>query len=388
MKAAKGIFFIIFLALLSLSSFQCDTSNKMSSEEDGEKSAASNTVAIGLAEVVHKETSFPIHSAGMVSLEETVKLAFKVGGIVDRIFVDESQSVNKDQVLAVLDLSEIGAQVNKAQSAFSKAERDLNRVRVLFTDKAASLEQLQDSETAYEIALSELKIARFNLEHSTIIAPANGKILKRFAQEKELVPPGTPLLVFASTDKNWVIRFGVTDKDVVRLNLGDTAEVHLDVFPDAVFKARVSEVAEAADSESGTFEVELEVDEAGYRFISGFIAKVDIYPALKRRLAFIPVEALIEVDQNRGHVFTVNSSRSRAVKLPVRIHRILNDGIAVSEDLDNVQEVVTSGASYLIDGSPVEIIIQNDKHTDRHQINPRHNDRLESAIPQYPGIGG
>ncbi len=341
----------IIAVILTLTLMSCTRQEK---EVQGEQRMEEEKIVIETEEVVQRELSFPVHSAGVVSQKEKIKLSFKVGGIVESIYVDEGQAVKEGQILAVLNLSEIKAQVNKARSAHVKAVRDLERAKNLYADRVATLEQLQDAETAYVITLSELEVAEFNLKYSKIAAPSNGKILKRFVEVMELVSPGIPVFIFASMDKSWIIRFGVTDRGIVRLSLGDPADVLIDVFPEEIFSATVSEIAEAADPATGTFEVELEIDQGEYKLISGFIARVDIYPSTKQEVSLIPIAALVEGDRDKGFVFTVDSSSSKAVRLPVKIGRILNDEVVVTSGLENVKEVVTSGAQYLTDGSCVK----------------------------------
>ena len=346
MRAAR---FILAATLLLFSAASC-------SKDKSEEAVGERTIVVETAEVAHRTTAFPVHTAGLVSLKETVKLSFKLGGIVERIFVDEGQSVKKGQILARLDLSEIRAKGTKAQSAFEKAVRDLERALNLFKDRVVTLEQLQDAETAHEIAQSDLDVARFNLSRSTIFAPSAGKILKRFSEQGELIAPGRPVFVFASTEKNWIIRFGVIDRDVVRLRLNDPAGVSFDVFPGRVFDGVVSEIAQTAEPQTGTFEVELMIiDQANADLVAGFIAKVDVYPSKKERLSFIPIEALVDGEGKQGYVFVVNEATSRAVKIPVTVARILDGQVAVSSGLEEVTEVVATGASYLVHGSMVKV---------------------------------
>ncbi len=341
----RFLLLIVCLALL----FACGNG-------ETEPEEAERTTIVEMAEVAHRTTTFPIHTAGMVSLKETIKLSFKVGGIIERIFVDEGQSVAMGQILAQLDLSEIQANVTKAQSAFEKALRDLERARTLFNDRVVTLEQLQDAETAHEIAKSDLDVARFNLSHSTIIAPSAGKILKRYSEQGELIASGTPVFLFASTEKNWIIRFGVIDRDVVRLKLNDPAKVSFDVFPGQVFDAAVSEIAQSADPQTGIFEIELTIaDQAKADLVAGFIAKVDVYPRAEQRLSFIPIGSLVDGEGNQGYVFVVNNATSRAEKIPVTVERILDGQVAVSAGLEEVTHVVATGASYLVQGSKVEV---------------------------------
>ena len=340
----KLIILLLSTVIMFLSS--CQKEEITDAEED--------YIPVEIILIQPEEISFPIHSAGMVSMKETVNLSFKIGGIIKDIFVDEGQTVERGQILARLFLLEIDAQVSKAQSAFEKATRDLERVNSLYDNNVATLEQLQDAETAYNIALSDLRVAEFNRTHSSIIAPNNGKILKRYYEEGELIGSGSPVFIFASTDKNLILRIGVIDEDVIRLQLDDPADLYFDVFPDTIFSAYVSEIAETADPLTGTFEVELTINDKE-NLVSGFIAKLDLYPSEKQLQILVPISSIIEGDKNTGLVYTIDSNL-KAVKIPVTISRILDNKVAVSEGLENVNFIVLSGVSYITDGALVKIL--------------------------------
>ncbi len=81
-------------------------------------------IAIKTEPVTEAVRSEPIYVSGTVASSDEAKLSFKIGGIVQRILVEEGQSVRKGQLLASLDQTEISAQVNQAQYATEKAERD------------------------------------------------------------------------------------------------------------------------------------------------------------------------------------------------------------------------------------------------------------------------
>ncbi len=135
----------------------------------------------------------PIISSGILGSKTELTRSFKVGGIVERMFVEEGQTVKKGQILARLNQSEISAQVDQARLAAEKTSRDLQRAENLYRDSVITLEQLQDLRTLKEVASADLEIAEFNQNYATIIAEADGKILKRFTEAGELVQPGTPI---------------------------------------------------------------------------------------------------------------------------------------------------------------------------------------------------
>ena len=313
-------------------------------------------IPVRLAPVERKELARTIHTYGRASSKKEMKLSFKINGIIQKILVDEGQSVRSGQLLARLDLSEIESQVRQARSAFEKAQRDRKRVENLYNEKAATLEQFQDTQTAFQVAESRLKAAEFNLRHSTIHAPAKGKILKRFVEENEIVGAGMPVLFFASLEKDWIVRVGVSDRDLVRLRLKDPAAVTFDAYPGEEFDAFVSEIVESADPMTGTYEVELRISSGEKRLASGFVARVDIFPTEKKLYSVIPVDALVEAEEGRGFVFTVDRETLTARRIPITTGFLFADKIAVESGLEEAREVVTEGALYLREGKGVLIL--------------------------------
>jgi hypothetical protein len=68
--------------------------------------------------------------------------------------------------------------------------------------------------------------------------------------------------VVGSLANGWQVRAAVADRDVVRLAIGDRAQVTFDAFPGQAFAARVLRLAAASDAATGTYDVELAVDPA------------------------------------------------------------------------------------------------------------------------------
>ncbi len=320
-----------------------------------------NVIPVTTVPVQRESLSIPVYSSGQLYPQAMVKLSFKVGGIIGKIHAAEGETVPKWKILATLDFSEIQASYTQASNGFEKAQRDLNRIRNLYEDHAATLAQFQDAQTAYNVAEATLKIARFNLDHATIKAPARGKILKRFTEEGEMIGVGMPMFLFGSTENQWVVKVGVSERDIVRLALQDKASLEFDAYPGASFNAYVSEIADAIDPASGTYEVELTLEKNekdNFKLTAGFVAKVNIEPSAKETYFVIPVDSIVEGQGNNGVVFTVKNNH--AVKVKIAVAHIFPGQVAVRSGLDGIDNVVTSGAAYLRDGSPVRVNVNVD----------------------------
>ena len=160
---------------------------------------AEDVVPVRTAAVSEDAVSEAIRATGTLAAKEEVQLSFKIGGIVQRVYVDEGQPVRAGQLLATLDPAEIDAQVTRARTGAETAQRDLARARSLYADSVATLEQLQDATSGAQAAQAELRIAAFNRQHARIVAPASGTVLRRVAEEGELASPGAPVLTIGSS---------------------------------------------------------------------------------------------------------------------------------------------------------------------------------------------
>ncbi len=326
------------------------------------QSAANDEVRIPvtLTGVDSTDRAEPVFAAGTVASLQEARLSFKTGGIIGKIYVREGQQVRKGQLLAILDLTEINAQVAQARVSHEKAERDMNRLRSMLDDTAATLEQFQNAATGFDVARQNLSMAEFNLSHSRILSPVDGAYTRMFITEGVVTGPGWVLLVVSSGRKSdWVVRVGVSDRDWGRLAKGDKALLTLDAYPGQSFSGRVSEIAQSADAATRLYEVEIRLDPTEKRLASGLFAKAELFPAVSGKYRVIPVEALIEGHGKEGFVFVSGNGIAR--KIPVTIGYLDGKNVLITGGLDSITTVITSGSAFLTDSAQIQIEGSNDK---------------------------
>lgn len=299
-------------------------------------------------------------AVGALAPRDEIRLSFKVGGVVDTVSVESGDIVRKGQVLAELKSTEVDASVAQAAEGVEKSRRDLERARQLRLDEVATEEQVQDLTTAYNVARSSLDAARFNARFARIEAPADGIVFERMVEAGELVQPGQPVVVLGSTSSGWVVRAGLSDRDVVRLDTGASAEVTFDAFPGRVFAGKVTRIGAAADRVTGTFEVEIEVIPDGARFARGLVAKVTLplaaLPDVADSATVVPVSALVEADGNRATLYVLDRTQNLARRKEVSLGPLLGEQVVITAGLVSGDVVITDGAAWLTDGRAVRVV--------------------------------
>ncbi len=316
-------------------------------------------VPVTVADATTGDSTALVMATGSFGSRDEIPLGFKIGGIATRVLVDEGATVQRGQVLAMLDLREIDAAVDKAQVAVDKALRDQQRVQRLAADSVATLAQAQDAMSALEAARADLASARVNREYAIITAPEAGVVLQRLVTPGSNVAPGTPVLMLGGSRRGRVLRAGLPDRDALRVRVGDPAMVRFDALPDKSFAGKVVLVGRSADPRTGTYAVEVAVQNAD-ALPSGLVGQMAVTVRGKQRGALLPVDALLEADRDSATVYTVQSGSTptadlTAAPLRVQILRLEGDRAAISGLPVNTR-VITRGAAYVTPNAPIRII--------------------------------
>ncbi|MFX5789426.1 hypothetical protein ABTE25_20235, partial [Acinetobacter baumannii] len=84
----------------------------------------------------------------------------------------------------------IESQLQQAKLAFEKAERDFARVKNLYQDSVATLEQYQNAKTGLDVAKRTVDLVQFNKQYTAIYAQADGFVTKKLANAGEVIAAG------------------------------------------------------------------------------------------------------------------------------------------------------------------------------------------------------
>ncbi len=214
-----------------------------------------------------------ISASGTIEITE-VEISSKLSGRIEKLWVDEGDSVTKEQVLIELEKKELQAQLKQAEAAYqvslaqlsqSKSSLDnlktnLERIKELYKAGSATQQQLDDLETKYQVAKDQfnlvthfteqnkatIDLVKTNLENSIIKSPISGLVLSKNAEVGEVVLPGVSLLTLGNLSKPWV-KIYIKETDLGKVKLGQKAEVKIDTYPDKVFEGKVTYISSQAE---------------------------------------------------------------------------------------------------------------------------------------------
>lgn len=341
---------LIILLLVSLF-YACKEEKKENSSFE-----SADVIAIKTASVQSLALNNTISASGLVTTENQANYGFKIGGIINRIYVQEGQFFKKGQLLASLDETEINAGLNQTDLNLKKYERDYKRASNLYKDSVYTLEQVQNTKTGLDIARKQKDAVAFNARYSKIYAAADGFVSKKIASEGEVVGAGSPILAINETSQNnnYLLKVGLTDKEWATIKVGQKAIVKLDGYPDEKFEAFVFRKSQAADAALGSFQVELKLNLKKSKPAVGMFGKAEINAEHSEDFMIIPYNSLIEADGNKAFVFIVENNKVK--RQAVTINKFENTKVFIKEGLKKTDQIVISNSAYLNEQSTIKII--------------------------------
>lgn len=310
----------------------------------------------------------------IVRFDRETDFSFKVGGILAGIGPaagtdwDEGTPVKAGTVLAELKQADFINALNSARAKADLTSKTVERFRKLRETDAISQQELDVTEADWRTTHAQLDQAEQNVRDSRLVAAKDGVVLARHVNSRVTVSPGQSVLRFADTSL-MSVELGLPDRLIGRLSPGKEIPVEvsgLEGLPP--FKGRVTEVGVAASSEGRLFRVVIKVPNPDGLLRSGMTARIHVgdTPTLKPGTVCVPLSALVTLvsdgnspanSQAQLGVFVVEGGK--AIKRVVTTGDILNSSIQITEGLRTSERVVTSGASFLYDGAPVEVATDN-----------------------------
>lgn len=314
-----------------------------------------NLESVEIGEVKLITITEKVGASGKVQPETEVKLSPDVSGEITELYVKEGDSVVKGQLLlrirpdnyqlaversqAALNTSK--AALAQAQSRQLQAEAQLirskanyERQKALFEQKVISQLEYEQATAEYQVAQQELEAAKQsvisaqyniqsaistvnetiqNLTRTSVYAPIGGIISKLSVEKGERVVgtaqmAGTELLRIANLN-DMEVRVDVNENDIIRVSLGDTADVEVEAYRNRKFKGVVTSIANTANqaltAESVTeFQVKVRILGESYKdlkaksgrlspFRPGTSASVEIITETKKNVLGVPLAAVV-----------------------------------------------------------------------------------------------
>jgi membrane fusion protein (multidrug efflux system) len=339
---------IISIALLAAAC--ADAEGKKAPQQASQKVAPkTRAVRVEVATIAESRPSLQLVLPGEVEGSRESTLASPAGGYVERVLIDVGDRVKQGQSLAWVNKSILDVQLQHA-----KVQLDLATIEHQMAQRAGSsvpLARRGAADYGRQAAEAQYKLAEINAERAVVRAPFAGVIAERYVEQGEVLPPGGRVVRVVALDPLHV-SLSVSDRDVVSLKPGMPAKVTAGAGSSQLFDAKIVRVSPAADLETRTFEVLVEVPEQEGRLRPGMIATVRVGVSMEDDRLAIPQHVLVTRLEGNG-VFV--EEEGTAKWRPLELGPVVRGQVVVESGISAGDRVVVTGHRELQDGDPLLI---------------------------------
>lgn len=332
---------------------------------------------------------------GRIRAQQFVEIRARVEGYLEKMLFAEGTYIRKGQTLFVIDprvyrarVDKAKAQLNKARAQALKAKRDLDRIRPLFEQSAASQLELDNATAAYESAVADVAVgeadltqAQMTLGYTSVQSPISGYISERNADIGTLVgPSGKSLLATVVKSDTVRVDFSMTALDYLRskarnVNLGhrDSTRkwdpyitVTLADGSEYPYRGLVDFADPQVDPQTGTFSVRAEMANPDHILLPGQFTKVRLLLDVREDAVVVPSKA-IEIEKSGAYIYVVRPD-SIVEKRFVETGSEWGNNIVVERGLVRGEDIVVEGYHKLQHGMKVEPVApRRDEEAEKQQ---------------------
>ncbi|MBS3913747.1 MAG: efflux RND transporter periplasmic adaptor subunit [Bacteroidetes bacterium] len=365
-------------------------------DNKGTKVATENAAKRTITEIVSV--------SGKIQPESEVKISADVSGEIIEMMVKEGDSVRQGQLLLRINpdiyestVGQLQANLDNGRAALAssmaqrestsanliQAEANYERIKKLWEQKVSSNQELEQARLQYETAKANLASAdknilagtftvksltasleqgRKNLGRTSIFAPASGIITNLNSEKGERVVgtaqmAGTEILRVSNLN-SMEVEVNVNENDIVRIKVGDSADIRVDAYPDRTFKGTVTEIANSARFEATSalsdqatnYVVKVHVIRNSYAdlgegrnqpFKSGMNATVNIKTKTKANVLSIPISAVTTRNPTNSNVKTSETNKTKDQKDQTRTWAFIykNGAVKAVEVKTGIQDI-------------------------------------------------
>ena len=323
-------------------------------------------VPVSVAPVERKDLNSFLVLNGIVEPERKVEIFSRLSAYVKEITKEEGAYVKENDVLALLDDTEIKISYEQAKIALEQAklsleeaETNYQRYQELIKRELVSEQDFQSQEALYnqrkldyQNRMENYKNLQLQLNWTRIRALSEGYITERLIEVGDRVNANQQVYTIEDF-RPLLIRVSVPTSDAIKLETGMAAEVMTEILKGTMFEGTVKLINPRIDVQTGTVKVTVEVFDESLRLRPGMFVEVRISIGVKENVLVIPRKAIL-YKQNKTYVFVLN--KNQVSQREVLLGLTEEDHVQVTSGLDQSEVIVVVGVEGIKDGQRVDVV--------------------------------
>ena len=268
-----------------------------------------------------------ITASGELKANKSVNVSPKRQGILDEIFVDEGDQVQKGDLIAKMDFGDLEYRIDELRANYETLKASYVRRKMLFDEGAISAEEYEEYKNKFSRSEAKFKQIEIEENETNIRAPFKGVITSRYAVPGAFVTPttsasssregGATSSSIVELSQGLEIVAKVPESDVGRIKTGQEASIRVDAFPDRRFKAVVSKISPSAIKNNNvtSFEVTLLLSNKPEDLRLGMTSDINFQTGETKISTLIPTVAIVTEGGKAGVLIIGNNNQPKFKKV-------------------------------------------------------------------------
>lgn len=319
--------------------------------------------AVTSARAEAQEWERVVAAVGSLRADQGVVVPSEGQGAVRAIRFESGSRVEAGAVLVELDADVERAQLAAAQAGAELARLNAARARELWERRAVAQSELDAAEAAAKSAAANVAALEAAIAKKVVRAPFAGRTGIRQVNLGQFLDRGNPVVTLQSLDPIHV-DFALPQQRRADLRTGFAVRVAADALPGRVFTGTITAVSPEIDRATRTLRVQATLANADEALSPGMFVNVTVVAPERKAVVAVPATA-IYYQAYGDSIFVVVEQKDprtgevvkRAEQRFVRLGEARGDFVAVESGVAAGEEVVTSGAFKLSNGT--RLVIDN-----------------------------
>ncbi|MCM1051603.1 MAG: efflux RND transporter periplasmic adaptor subunit [Paenibacillus sp.] len=313
-------------------------------------------VRVKVTSMASTPSTVPDAYSGTVEAGNSTILSFPVSGTISRIYVSESQHVNKGQLIASVDGASLKNAYDIAQATLHEAQDAYSRMKKLHDANALPEMQWVSVQEKLKQAEAAAAIARTGLNDADIHAPISGVVAHKLADAGQTVAPGMPVVEIMDIG-TLKVKISVPEADLTSMKTGTKAIVTCGDNGSHSYNATLVEKGVAANSLSRSYDMKFRITNPDDYLLPGMICNVAIDGAVPStdktsvtELVLPPQSVVLDWD-NCSYVWIKKNGVAQRKK--IETGGLDSRGIIVTGGISASDSVIVEGQQKLSSGLKV-----------------------------------
>ena len=313
-------------------------------------------VSVKVTKAALAEFKDSIEAIGTARANEKVFITSKYSDLVDQIFFNDGQLVNKGDTLIRLNNQEELAKVSELEANLSESMAQLKRFQDLLSSKATSKSLVDQQEAKTKAIAAQLQSARTKLNDLVIKAPFDGVLGFRDVSLGSYIDAGS---IITSLDDLSLIKvdFNLPERFLPTIKLGQSIIALNSAYKNKQFIGKISSIDTRINPVTRSLKVRAEIPNKDLALRPGMLLNIELVRQVETLLQ-IPESSIIPIEDNH-FIFTVSGDdpqKFTAIRKSITIGRRLPGVVEVIAGIKQDELIVIEGALKLRDGAKVKVI--------------------------------